>query len=563
MTLINYLLWSGCGIALFFIIDILILKYSNWLKFQRWYYIAAILISLLIPLLSVFIEPTEELISQMSLPQVTIEYQAPSPVYTSEEVLQEGSNPHGFGSFTWWISALQVIWIVGALLTAIKQLIGWLSIRRITRQSEKLELDGAYLYLWDNKVTPFTFLNRIIISKSLMNTPIFDSIIRHEMEHVHQAHYRDLLLGVLLQLLQWWNPFAWSLLHRQRNTLEYLADQGVICSGAIKKEYQMHLLQGATGRILELPLLSFSVHNIKRRIIMMNNQKKRNRWVSLLSALSALAVVPMLALGSQLVHATPSSTDFVTQQNSSEEPPVQNEPPKNDSDEHVYEYLEHFPSFHGGDKALTEWLKENMNYPKEAQEKSIQGKIYVSFIVEKDGSISDTKIVRSIDPLLDAEAIRIIKTMPKWEPGKNDKGDPARCRFTQPIVFRIDDAQRNTEKAEKPKETTEKESEGTPIKFGKIPSFPGGDKTLDEWIGKNIKYPPEAQKDKIQGKVYVSFFVEKDGSISNAEVVKGAHPQLDEEAIRLVNSMPKWNPATTEEGEEIRCSMTLPVLFKL
>ena len=442
MTLISYLLWSGCGIALFYLLDILLLRSSNWLKFQRWYYLGAILVSLLIPLVSLIYSPFKELIGTTSLPQITIEYQVATPIEGANIPAQETIQK--VGSFTWWVSALQIIWIIGLLFSAIKLLGGWFTIRRIINRSEKIDWKGAELCLLDEEVAPFTFFNHIVISKSLMNSPIFESIIRHEMEHIRQNHYKDLLLGVLLQLLHWWNPFAWSLLHSQRDTLEYLADQGVLSSGVERKQYQFHLLEGTVGPALELPLLSFSVHNIKKRIIMMNNQKKSNRWAILLCCLSAFAIAPVLLLGSQMVHATPTSTNYAVTHEITDEPPVPDDTPESDSEE-SFEFPKEMPYFPGGGKKCLEWIAKNTKYPKEAVENRIQGKVYVSFVVEKDGSLSDIKIVRGADTLLDEEALRIIKSMPKWIPGKNDKGELMRCRFTQPVVFKLDNDQNKSE----------------------------------------------------------------------------------------------------------------------
>ena len=95
-----------------------------------------------------------------------------------------------------------------------------------------------------------------------------------------------------------------------------------------------------------------------------------------------------------------------------------------------------------------------------------------------------------------------------------------------------------------------------------LPSFPGGDAKLREWIKKNMKYPSYAKKNGIEGQVLVVFIVEKDGSISNAEVSWGVDPSLDQEALRIVNKMPKWKPGT-QHGRTIRVKYRLPINFKL
>ena len=93
-------------------------------------------------------------------------------------------------------------------------------------------------------------------------------------------------------------------------------------------------------------------------------------------------------------------------------------------------------------------------------------------------------------------------------------------------------------------------------------TFPGGDAALMQWLSKNIKYPAIAQENGTQGRVTVRFVVERDGSVSNAEVIRGVDPYLDKEALRVVNSMPKWNPGK-QRGKAVRTRFTLPVTFRL
>ena len=101
----------------------------------------------------------------------------------------------------------------------------------------------------------------------------------------------------------------------------------------------------------------------------------------------------------------------------------------------VYDPVEEMPSFPGGMGALMQYLSENIKYPKEAEQKGIQGRVICSFVVEKNGSITDVKVRRRVDPSLDDEAVRVIKGMPKWIPGKH-YGKPCRVRFQLPVTFK-------------------------------------------------------------------------------------------------------------------------------
>ncbi|MBQ9641327.1 MAG: energy transducer TonB [Bacteroidaceae bacterium] len=102
----------------------------------------------------------------------------------------------------------------------------------------------------------------------------------------------------------------------------------------------------------------------------------------------------------------------------------------------VFEIVEQNPSFPGGMDALTKWLSKNLKYPASAQENNIQGRVLVQFVVNKDGSIVDPKVIRSVDPALDKEALRVVSAMPKWQPGKQ-RGKTVRVRFTLPVTFRL------------------------------------------------------------------------------------------------------------------------------
>ncbi len=115
---------------------------------------------------------------------------------------------------------------------------------------------------------------------------------------------------------------------------------------------------------------------------------------------------------------------------------AQPEPPKHEEDNKVFEVVEQMPSFPGGYAALMQWLGSNMKYPTIAAENNVQGRVIVQFVVEKDGSITDVHVAKSVDPSLDKEASRVVKAMPKWIPGKQNSS-PVRVRFTVPVTFKL------------------------------------------------------------------------------------------------------------------------------
>jgi len=179
----------------------------------------------------------------------------------------------------------------------------------------------------------------------------------------------------------------------------------------------------------------------------------------------------------------------------------------------------------------------------------------------------------------DKEAVRVIAAMPQWKPGKQ-RGENVNVRFSVPVMFRLQgpapskgkeikqaDLEEVVVVAYGPKEDSNANAtdakSGTALKVAEVmPKFPGGIPGLMQYLARNIKYPTIAQKNKEQGRVILQMIVGKDGSISNIKVLRSISPLLDAEAIRVVCTMPKWEPGQ-QGGQAIAVEYTLPIVFKL
>ena len=254
--------------------------------------------------------------------------------------------------------------------------------------------------------------------------------------------------------------------------------------------------------------------------------------------------------------------------------------PSNDT---VFNIVEEMPKFPGGDEAMFKFIAENVKYPEKAKDENISGRVFISFVIEKDGSVSNVKVLRGIGGGCDEEAARVISSMPKWKPGKQ-KGEFVRVSYQIPIMFKLgqtNDEYKTTVKTviagddehswkastatvpDNPaKEKMQPDKDGVYQIVEEMPRFPGGDEAMFKFIAKNVQYPKEAKDKEIQGRVFLSFVVEKDGSVSNVEVKRGIGGGCDEEAVRVVKAMPKWKPGK-QEGKPVRVSFTLPFNFKL
>ena len=219
-----------------------------------------------------------------------------------------------------------------------------------------------------------------------------------------------------------------------------------------------------------------------------------------------------------------------------------------------FDDMANWPSFPGGDAALGQWLTENLQYPPDAVKNGIQGTVVVQFTVEIDGSIKNIKVVRSKSKSLDKEAVRLMSIMPKWNPRKKD-GQPVSAYYTLPIKFRLP--------ASESDETILNERVYSTDEVDVQPEFPGGETAMYQWIEKNLSYPPEmADGPDVIGTVKVQFVIEKDGTVSNIQIMKSLYPLLDKEAIRIVRMMPKWKPGMIN-GQSVRVSNIISVKFML
>ena len=246
-------------------------------------------------------------------------------------------------------------------------------------------------------------------------------------------------------------------------------------------------------------------------------------------------------------------------------------------DDKIYEKVEKEAEFPGGLEAMYKWIGYHLKYPEECRAKSIQGRVTIQFVVNKDGSISEIKTLRSPNPLLSKEGIRIVNAMPKWKPAQN-KGKVVASYFRLPINFRLAGTQKTetiTEQGTQIKPvvlTAVSKPTGKPVEetaddgiFDEPETkaeFPSGDMAMYKWIADNLKYPEECKAKGIQGRVTIQFVVNKDGSISEIKTLRSPNPLLSDEAIRVVSAMPKWKPAT-QMDKPVRCNYRLPITFRL
>ena len=234
-------------------------------------------------------------------------------------------------------------------------------------------------------------------------------------------HYIDLIILQFATIIQWFNPFVWLIGKNLKAIHEFEVDEAVLNKGIDATQYQKFLVVKAVGNRLQPFANNLNKESLKRRIIMMN-QKRSNRWMML----KALLVIPV---------ATLAVSVFANGTNASETP---KEPhPQKTTQTKIHDAVEEMPEFNGGQLAMMEFLMNNMKYPQAAVKAKQQGKAIVGFVVRKDGNVSDVHITKSAGhAVLDEEAIRVVKAMPAWKPGKQ-KGEPVNVKYSVPITFKL------------------------------------------------------------------------------------------------------------------------------
>ena len=539
-------------------------------------------------------------------------------------------------------SSLHYIYIGVLLLLFLRFFVQLFSIVKIKINSKPSILQHTKVYILPKAQSPFSFFGWIFVHPQSHTDNEMDEILTHESAHVRQWHSIDVVISEILCVICWFNPFMWLIKREVRGNLEFLADHKVLEKGHDYKTYQYHLLGLAHHKKVATLYNSFNVLPLKNRIRMMN--KKRTRKIGITKYALFIPVAAILLIISNIeaiarnagrlidkslsvqmdqspgtpqektveykgkvvdannkpmagvtlkIENTDEPFEIKTDQNGEfslkwknilamfviyekngeervklfmseakdldplnilivlgdDEKAQANLPANNNS---ILDVVEEMPEFPGGQTALMQFFSQNIKYPADAKKRGIHGRVIVQYVVEKDGTISGTRIVRSIDAELDAEAIRVVNSMPKWAPGKH-KGQVMRVKYTVPVAFRLEEPSAPTE--------TKPGGEAAFQVVEQMPEFPGGEAALKKYISENLQYPESAKQAKIQGTVVVQFVITKDGTIENPILVRSVDPALGEEALRLIRNMPTWNPGK-QKGQAVNVKYTIPVAFK-
>ena len=415
--ILPYIIKSAMALALLYTCIIPLLEKETFHRLNRILILGCLIMSFAIPLVHFTggTNPTVDMVRQaVQLPEVLINGDAKEQSVWS------------------WADIMTCIYIIGVVAIFLMTVVQTVRLTRQLRQCEHItDNRGNTIVLTDYATSPFCLFHYIVMSRDdYANNRNY--ILTHEQEHIRLGHCIDLVILQVATIIQWFNPFVWLIGKNLKAIHEFEVDEAVLNKGIDATQYQQFLVIKAVGNRLQPFANNLNKESLKRRIIMMN-QKKSNRWMML----KALFIIPVSTLAVSVFASntgvstvtreavrtanTLSTTNMQTQQSATK----------------AYEVVEVMPKFKGGESAMMEFLMMNMKYPQAAVKAKQQGRAVVGFVVRKDGTVSDVHITKSAGyAVLDEEAMRVVKSMPAWEPGKQ-KGKPVNVKYNVPITFRL------------------------------------------------------------------------------------------------------------------------------
>ena len=406
-----------------------------------------------------------------------------------------------------WMDMLLGIYWVGVAVLSLRLVWQLFSIIRLVVISRKQEVEGITVHLLKGDGSPFSFFRWVFMYPSTLEGRQLHEVMVHECTHVSGLHSLDTLFSELFSIACWFNPFAWLMKQEVRMNLEYLADESVLSDGNARKSYQYHLLGLAYRQPNESTKIAnnFNLLPLKKRIKMMN--KRRTSEIGKAKYLLFAPLAGVLLMVSNI-------------------------------------------------ESVAREIGEQIPEVAEVQQKAEQA-------LNTDVAVANPmakEVIEVMNPA-EAEEMEADKTaeaaLIKAEEAKvaADKAEEAKA---------VEQAKQNAEEKVKSKaqaDTTKKKKSWDCIPET-MPYFPGGQELLLKYLAANIKYPASAVKAKKQGRVIVTFIVQKDGSITHAKIARSIDPELDAEALRVVKGMPKWTPGT-QLGKPVSVKYVLPVKFSL
>ena len=383
----NYLIWINLYLTLFYGFYWVFLRNETFFNLNRWYFLGAAVLSFLLPKIDMgsMKAATQTQVFVSELPAIEIGSFAASP------------------SFPVWLS----VYLAGCVVSLI-----WLIYRFVSIYSSfKNPPSGA----------AYSFLSSIYIDNTLA---AHDKMLVHEKVHAEQLHSVDIVFFELIRTFLWFNPVVHMWIRAAKLNHEYIADRATTRDQEDRIQYATLLLQQNLGvSINNLANNFFNKPFLKKRIAMLFKNQSKQSVVARL-----LLLIPVIMISFAFQSAKQLGEDFISEDSTNETYSI--------NQDSIFKKPDVMPKFEGGMDDLYRFIGKNYMYPAEAQKANVQGRLLYSFVVERDGSLVDIKLIQDIGHGTGEEGLRVLKLSPKWEPGLVN-GKPVRVEFTLPIQLNL------------------------------------------------------------------------------------------------------------------------------
>ena len=463
-ALLIYLLKSATLLTIFVALFVALMQQETYHKLNRFTLLAIIALSLALPFVNLGIEtPFSRLFSEEPATATS----ETGIGFVSTGILTPAQTaPTEPTATIEWSSIVAAIYLAGVVALLMRLIIMYTGLARIIKRgtptpAEEYTSERIHLRVREEEeIKPFSWFRYVVINRTDLRESGRE-IITHEAAHARSLHSMDIVVTDLLILLQWFNPMAWFTKYCIKNIHEYEADEAVINSGTNVERYQQMIIKKAVGARLYSIANSFNHSSTFKRITMMC-KKKSNKWrcTKALYILPAAAIAALLFSQPESVNAVeqPSDgkvTEFVANDQTEMPATAPSESTANrrkvaavgevkhtqpSDTTQVYQVVEQMPEFPGGSNGLMAYLRNSIIYPQEARDANIQGKCFVTFVVDSNGKIKDARVQKSSgNEALDKESVCVVESMPRWTPGKQN-GKNVAVQYTLPIMFRLQGA---------------------------------------------------------------------------------------------------------------------------
>ena len=525
--LLVYLLPCATALMVLWLCYRLLLANSRSFQFNRFFLLTAMLFALALPLLGTLFGHTSALAGRTQpqwftnlflLNEITITPDGISP--EGQAAASDIAHPAN-STFNLW-KLLGIIYLAGVIVSLIAFSVKILKITILTLRSPREKKDGYTAVYTHCDNNAFSFLHYAYFP----DENVSPDILRHELYHIAHHHSTDILFTELMMILQWFNPFIYLYKRDLQLIHEYAADHEVLHGGADKGKYMYLILQQCTAVNFSSMSNNFNLLFTQKRIKMMtSNEKTKRLWWRL------LVIIPVLGA---LVAASPKVT--AQKQTAAEGYPALGTEIQLFDDNGVPQFQDTVIYSEDGS-----YLKFETTDAIDPISHELRKKITISTF-NADGTLKD--YVEMKEEGKNGDAISYSVAPFSISMGEDNKTTVSSNDLKINVIF--------------PKE--EKDSVYNQPEV--MPEFPGGMEAMMKYLSENIKYPEMAKQKNTQGKVLVTFVVEKNGSISDVKVAKGIGDGCDEEAVRVISAMPKWKPGM-QNGKKVRVSFAIPISFRL